>query len=134
MQVAMIQDELMPLESVHGSYLDRAMYYGDGVYEVIRSYKGRIFALEDHLTRFANSLRAVDIHGLSIDAVRQRGAAPHVSLIGLQRHVARHGQVRDRTAFGRNCTMAHTGQQDPGQDSPFHSHRPFDLWRLWRHF
>lgn len=72
MQVAMIQDELMPLDSVHESYLDRAMYYGDGVYEVIRSYEGHIFALEDHLIRFANSLRAVDIQGLSIETVRER--------------------------------------------------------------
>ena len=72
MQVAMIQDELMPLDAVPEPYLDRAMYYGDGVYEVIRSYKGRIFALEDHLVRFANSLEGVDIHRLSIDTVRHR--------------------------------------------------------------
>jgi D-alanine transaminase len=52
--------------------MDRAMYYGDGVYEVIRSYRGRIFALEDHLIRFANSLDAVEIHGIAIETVRQR--------------------------------------------------------------
>lgn len=72
MQLAMIQDELMSLDTVPQSYLDRAMYYGDGVYEVVRSYKGHIFALDDHLTRFSNSLKAVDIHGLSADTVKQR--------------------------------------------------------------
>ena len=72
MQVAMIQNELMPMDAVPDSYLDRAMYYGDGVYEVIRSYRGRIFALDDHLTRFSNSLKGVEIHGLAIETVKQR--------------------------------------------------------------
>jgi D-alanine transaminase len=72
MQLAMIQDELMPMDTVPQSYLDRAMYYGDGVYEVIRSYKGHIFALDDHLVRFANSLEAVDIHGLAMDTIKRR--------------------------------------------------------------
>ncbi len=72
MELAMIQDELMPIEAVPHSYMDRAMYYGDGVYEVIRSYKGRIFALEDHLARFENSLEAVDISGVGIAAVKHR--------------------------------------------------------------
>jgi D-alanine transaminase len=71
-ELAMIQDELMPIEAVSHSYLDRAMYFGDGVYEVIRSYKGRIFALEDHLVRFENSLEAVDINGVGIEAVKHR--------------------------------------------------------------
>ena len=72
MQLAMIQDELMPMDTVPQCYLDRAMYYGDGVYEVIRSYEGHIFALDDHLIRFSNSLKAVDIHGLSLEIVKQR--------------------------------------------------------------
>ena len=72
MEMAMIQDELMPIEAVPSSYMDRAMYFGDGVYEVIRSYHGRIFALEDHLTRFANSLKAVDIQGISMETVKTR--------------------------------------------------------------
>ncbi|MCF7973702.1 MAG: aminotransferase class IV [Phycisphaerae bacterium] len=72
MPLAMIQDELMPLEAVPIPFRDRAMYFGDGVYEVIRSYKGHIFALEDHLMRFANSLEAVDIRGITVETVRQR--------------------------------------------------------------
>ncbi len=72
MELAMIQDDVMPLEVVPHSNLDRAMYFGDGVYEVIRSYKGRIFALEDHLARFRNSLEAVDIQGVGIETVKDR--------------------------------------------------------------
>jgi len=72
MQLAMIQDELMPVDAVPKAYLDRAMYYGDGVYEVLRSYKGRIFALKDHFIRFTKSLEAVGIQGIAIETVKQR--------------------------------------------------------------
>jgi D-alanine transaminase len=72
MQLAMIQDKLMPMDDVPQSHQDRAMYYGDGVYEVIRSYNGHIFALDEHLLRFSNSLKAVDIHGLTLETVKQR--------------------------------------------------------------
>lgn len=71
MQLAMVQDSILPLEDVHEAYFDRAMFFGDGVYEVLRSYNGRIFALEDHLQRFKRSLRAVDIGGVDLATVRK---------------------------------------------------------------
>ncbi|MEW6087238.1 MAG: aminotransferase class IV [bacterium] len=37
------------------SVLDRGFLYGDGVFETMRVYKGRIFTLEKHLDRFKNS-------------------------------------------------------------------------------
>ncbi|HUV63809.1 MAG TPA: aminotransferase class IV, partial [Sedimentisphaerales bacterium] len=53
-------------------YLDRAMFFGDGVYEVMRSYEGKIFALEEHLERFANSLSAIELTGINLDEIRSR--------------------------------------------------------------
>jgi len=72
MQVAMIQDKMVPVEELEPVYFDRAIYFGDGVYEVVRSYDGRIFALEEHLQRFANNLAAIEITGVDIDQVRSR--------------------------------------------------------------
>ena len=72
MDVAIIDDEMMPMDQVTKPYLDRGTFFGDGVYEVIRSYHGRLFALEDHLARFERSLREVQIHGVDIDQVRQK--------------------------------------------------------------
>ncbi|HUV41411.1 MAG TPA: aminotransferase class IV [Sedimentisphaerales bacterium] len=72
MQIAMIQDKIVPFERLEPVYLDRGTFFGDGVYEVVRSYKGRIFALEDHLARFANSLSAIEIKGVDIDLIRAR--------------------------------------------------------------
>ena len=40
---------------------DRAMYFGDGVYDATYSVNRTIFALEDHLDRFYNSCRLLEI-------------------------------------------------------------------------
>ena len=72
MQIAMIEDKIVPADELEPAYLDRGTYFGDGVYEVVRSYDGRIFALEEHLQRFANSLAAIKIDGVEIDRIRTR--------------------------------------------------------------
>ncbi len=72
MKVAMIQDKIVPFDELEPIYLDRGTYFGDGVYEVVRSYEGRIFALEDHLQRFANSLASINIEGVDINLIRAR--------------------------------------------------------------
>ena len=43
-----------PLDPVIPAF-DRSFLYGDSLYEVARTYKGRFFALEDHLLRLAKS-------------------------------------------------------------------------------
>ncbi len=48
-----------PLESATVSIEDRGFQFGDGVYEVIRSYGGRLFALDAHLDRLATSAEAI---------------------------------------------------------------------------
>ena len=72
MQVAMIQDKILAMEELEPVYLDRGIYFGDGVYEVLRSYNGKIFALEEHLTRFADNLAAIEITDVDIDQIRSR--------------------------------------------------------------
>ena len=72
MQITMVQDKILPAEQLEPIYFDRGIYFGDGVYEVMRSYGGKIFALEEHLRRFANSLAAIEIVGVDIDQIRSR--------------------------------------------------------------
>ena len=72
MQLAMIQDKIIPYEDLEPVYLDRGTFFGDGVYEVIRSYNGKIFALDKHLQRFARSIKEVQIEGIDIEDVRNR--------------------------------------------------------------
>lgn len=40
---------------------DRAVYFGDGVYDVAFIKNGRIFALDEHIARFKNSCRLIEI-------------------------------------------------------------------------
>jgi D-alanine transaminase len=72
MQLAMLNDKLFALDKLDIAYLDRGLYFGDGVYEVVRSYNGRIFALDDHLARFAGSLAGIEIKGIDIEQIRSR--------------------------------------------------------------
>jgi len=72
MQIAMIGDKIVSADELEPVDLDRGIYFGDGVYEVVRSYDGRIFALEEHLQRFANSMAAIKIDGVDIDRIRDR--------------------------------------------------------------
>lgn len=53
--------EIGPLEEMKIPMLDRAVYFGDGCYDAAMFINNRIFALEDHLDRFYNSCRLLEI-------------------------------------------------------------------------
>ena len=72
MQIAMIQDKIVPVEELEAVYFDRGIFFGDGVYEVVRSYDGKIFALDEHMQRFANSLTAIGISSVDLEKIRSR--------------------------------------------------------------
>lgn len=72
MELAMVNDDLMPIASLDAAYQDRGIFFGDGVYEVLRSYDGRIFALKEHLERFARSLREIWIDGIDILEIEKK--------------------------------------------------------------
>lgn len=46
---------------------ERGFMFGDGVYEVVRTYDGRLFALESHLERLSYGLRELVIQGVDVD-------------------------------------------------------------------
>jgi D-alanine transaminase len=55
-----------PLDEVRISPDDRGFLFADGVYEVIRSYGGRLFAMQSHLDRMATGLRTLRITGVNV--------------------------------------------------------------------
>lgn len=59
--VAFINGAFVPLAEAKVSIEDRGFQFGDGVYEVIRTYNGRPFALETHLARLDRSAKALDL-------------------------------------------------------------------------
>lgn len=54
-----LDGELVDKESAKLSVYDHAALYGDGVFEGIRAYNGRIFECEAHLRRLWDSARAI---------------------------------------------------------------------------
>ncbi len=54
-----IDGEFLPKEEAKISVFDHGLLYGDGVFEGIRSYKGRVFRLDEHLQRLYDSAKAI---------------------------------------------------------------------------
>ncbi len=59
MSVVYLNGDLMPAEKATVSVFDRGFLLGDGVYEVIPAFGGRLFRLKEHLDRLQNSLDAI---------------------------------------------------------------------------
>jgi len=99
MQLAMIQDEIVAMKELAPVYLDRGIFFGDGVYEVLRSYDGKIFALEEHLQRFSNSLAAIGIARVDMNQIRSRILrafdAASIANAKIYFHVTRGSALRD---------------------------------------
>ena len=102
MQIAMIQDRIVPLNELDDACMDRGTYFGDGVYEVVRSYDGRIFALAEHLTRLARSLNEIGIAGVDINEIRRRVElayeAASIADAKIYFHITRGLQLRSHVA------------------------------------
>jgi len=59
MSTAYLNGAFLPLDQAHVSVMDRGFLFGDGVYEVIPVYGGKLFRLVAHLKRLQNSLDAI---------------------------------------------------------------------------
>ena len=67
----MIDGQLVPPERAQVSVFDRGFLYGDSVFESLRSYGGRLFALDEHLVRLKRSAERVAIElPVSVDTLR----------------------------------------------------------------
>ncbi len=54
-----LNGEYLPLSEAKVSVLDRGFLFGDGVYEVIPSYSGHLFRMQDHLDRLQDSMNNI---------------------------------------------------------------------------
>ena len=54
-----LNGEFLPLSEAKVSVFDRGFLFGDGVYEVIPSYSGHLFRMQDHLDRLQASLTRI---------------------------------------------------------------------------
>ncbi len=56
-----INGQVVPLEDAKISVFDHGLLYGDGIFEGIRAYNGKIFAMSQHLDRLYDSATAISL-------------------------------------------------------------------------
>jgi branched-chain amino acid aminotransferase len=56
-----IDGELIEKEDAKISVFDHGLLYGDGIFEGIRAYNGRVFRLKEHLNRLWDSAKAINL-------------------------------------------------------------------------
>jgi D-alanine transaminase len=89
-EVIYLNGHIVPPEEAVVSVSDRGFLFGDAVYEVVRSCRGRPWALERHLRRLSRGLAAIDMAYVDVDeigrAVQETYAASNIpdALIYLQ--------------------------------------------------
>jgi len=59
MKLIYLNGKFVPEEQATVSVFDHGFLYGDGVFEGIRAYDGRVFRLEDHVQRLFDSAKAI---------------------------------------------------------------------------
>ncbi|MGE5586913.1 MAG: D-amino-acid transaminase [Clostridia bacterium] len=60
-EIAYVNGEFMALSEARVSVEDRGFQFGDGVYEVVRCYRGKPFALDEHLARLERSAAGIEL-------------------------------------------------------------------------
>ena len=61
MTIAYLNGEYMPLEEARISPMDRGFLFGDGIYEVIPSYDGKMVGFGPHIERMQDGLDEIEI-------------------------------------------------------------------------
>jgi D-alanine transaminase len=60
--LAWINGEICDLYEAKVSFLDHGYFFGYGVYEALKVYEGKPFAVEDHMDRLERSMKEIRIH------------------------------------------------------------------------
>ena len=64
MKISYYNGEFKSDDEISVDYNDRAFYFGDGVYEVVRVYDNAFFTLGEHMDRLVRSASEIEINGL----------------------------------------------------------------------
>jgi D-alanine transaminase len=61
MSQVFLNGEYLPMEEAKISPMDRGFLFGEGIYEVIPSYNGKLVGFTPHINRMIDGLQAIDI-------------------------------------------------------------------------
>ena len=60
-EVVFLAGQFLPAAEAKVSLFDRGYLFGDAVFDTLRTYRGKIFRLDQHLARFERSASVVGI-------------------------------------------------------------------------
>ncbi len=86
--IAFLNGRFMPLTQAKISVEDRGFQFGDGVYELVRTYSGRLFHLDEHLCRMFHSIEALQLDPVypmdrwkrTVEEARERSGYPDAKI------------------------------------------------------
>tara|TARA_B110000879_G_scaffold17769_1_gene21600 strand:- start:1361 stop:2218 length:858 start_codon:yes stop_codon:yes gene_type:complete len=109
MNVAFLNGTYQPLEEARISPLDRSFLFGDGIYEVVPSYDGKMVGFGPHIERMENGLAAIGIKldwsqsdwaDLCKQLIEKNGAGN----LGIYLHVSRGADTKRFHGFPESVT------------------------------
>jgi len=104
MSTVYLNGEYMPMEEAKISPMDRGFLFGDGIYEVIPSYDGKLVGFGPHLDRMQDGLDAIELK-LTIDKAAWRQICAELieknggGDLGLYFHVSRGADSKRNHAY-----------------------------------
>lgn len=107
MNMIYLNGQFMPIEQARISPMDRGFLFGDGIYEVIPSYQGRMVGFALHMARLKQGLAALEIR-LDMDTARWQGIIEQLldangkGNLGIYLHVSRGMETRRAHAYPDN--------------------------------
>lgn len=100
--IAYVNGKFSPIEDAVVSVEDRGFQLGDGIYEVLRTYRGRLHAVEEHMRRLFRSLDAIGLkhtftaaalEGIINEAVKRAGFADSLVYFQITRGATKRAKV-----------------------------------------
>ena len=109
MSIAFLDGDYMPIEQAKISPLDRGFLFGDGIYEVVPSYAGKMVGFAPHIARMKDGLEAI---GIQLDwsvndwatLCNRLISENNAGNLGIYLHVSRGADSKRFHAFPENVT------------------------------
>lgn len=107
MSTVYLNGSFMPMAEAKISPMDRGFLFGDGIYEVIPSYSGKLVGFGPHMTRMQDGLNALEIQ-VQIDQDHWRDISQQLiernggGNLGIYLHISRGADSRRHHAYPEN--------------------------------
>jgi branched-chain amino acid aminotransferase len=105
-----LNGKLVPRSQAKVSVFDHGLLYGDGVFEGIRAYNGRVFMLDEHVTRLFHSAQAIALEIPLTRAAMARAVVRTCAANGLRDGYIRLVVTRGEGELGLNPYLCRKAQ------------------------